>query len=90
MGYLVLRGSRPGAIFISHPGNPVSRDAFATQLKRAFRHCGLDTSKYKSHSFRIGAASHAAEHGYSDAQIRELGRKSNAFLKYLRFSTLST
>ena len=91
MDYLVLRGSRPGAIFISHLGNPVSRDAFATQLKRAFRHCGLDTSKYKSHSFRIGTASHAAEHGYSDAQIRALGRwKSNAFLKYLRFSTLST
>ena len=91
MDYLVLRGSRPGAIFISHLGNPVSRDAFATQLKRAFRHCGLDTSKYKSHSFRIGAASHAAQHGYSDAQIRALGRwKWNAFLKYLCFSTLST
>ena len=53
MDYLVLRGSRPGAIFISHLGNPVSRDAFATQLKRAFRHCGLDTSKYKSHSLEI-------------------------------------
>ena len=89
--YLVLRGSRPGAIFISHLGNPVSRDAFATQLQRAFLHCGLDTSKYKSHSFRIGAASHAAEKGYSDAQIRALGRwKSNAFLKYLRVSTLAT
>ena len=33
MDYLVLRGSGPGANFISHLGNPVSRDAFATQLK---------------------------------------------------------
>ena len=73
MDYLVLRGRRPGAIFISHLGNPVPRDAFATQLKRAFRQCGLDTSKYKSHSFRIGAASHAAEHGYSDGHSTKHG-----------------
>ena len=91
LDYLVLRGTQPGAIFVSHLATPVSRDEFATPLKRAFRHCGLDTSKYKSHSFRIGAASHAAENGYSDAQIRALGRwKSNALLKYLRISTIST
>ena len=46
--YLALRGSQPGAIFISGEGLPVSR-------------------------------------GFSDAQIRMLGRwKSNAFLKYIR------
>ena len=89
--YLALRGTQPGAIFVSHLGIPVSRDEFTTHLKRVFRHCGLDTSKYKSHSFRIGAASHVAENGYSDAQIRALGRwKSNAFLKYLRISSIST
>ena len=91
MGYLILRGSRPGAIFISHLDNPVSRDAFATHLKRVFQHCDVDTSKYESHSIRIGAASHAAEHSYSDAQICALGLwKSNAFLKYFRLPALST
>ena len=47
--------------------------------------CGLDTSRYKNHSFRIGGACHAADKGYSDAQIRALGRwKSEAFKVYLR------
>ena len=41
--------------------------------------CGLDPSRYKGYSFRIGAA-HAADRGMTDAQIRTLGRwKSNAF-----------
>ena len=46
MDYLVLCGSWPGAIFILHLGNPVSRNAFATPLKRAFRHCGLDCAGF--------------------------------------------
>ena len=46
-------------------------------------------SSYESHSFRIGAASLAAENGMSDAQIRGLSRwKSDGFkLKlYIRSS----
>ena len=52
-----------------------------------FKLCGLNPSVYKGHTFRIGAASHAAERGMSDAQIRILGRsKFNAFLKYIKIS----
>ena len=47
----------------------LSLDAFATQHKRAFRHCGLDTTKYRSHSFHIGAASHAAEVGSWEIEL---------------------
>lgn len=51
--------------------------------------CGLDTSRYKGHSFRIGAACYAADKGFSDAQIRALGRwKSDAFKVYIRSDTL--
>ena len=50
---------------------------------RCFAFCGLDMSRYKSHSFRIGGACHAADKGYSDAQIRALGHwKSEAFKLY--------
>ncbi|XP_014666645.1 PREDICTED: uncharacterized protein LOC106808433 [Priapulus caudatus] len=35
---------------------------------------GFDTARYKSHSFRIGAASESARQGYSDNQIRQMGR----------------
>ena len=43
----------------------------------ALAFCDLDCSSYKSLSFRIGAASLAAENGMSDAQIRGLGRWTN-------------
>ena len=52
--------------------------------------CGLDSSRYKGHSFRIGAASLSAEKGLSDSQIRAMGRwNSNAFRKYIRSNYMS-
>lgn len=89
--FLIARGDSQGAIFIQDDGCPVSRSWFSTQLSSAIKLCGLNPSVYKGHSFRIGAASHAAERGMSDAQIRILGRwKSNAFLKYIRVSSFSS
>ena len=89
--YLATRGSRPGPIFITVDGLPVSRSTFSNQLATAIQLCGLPPARYKGHSFRIGAASHAAEHGFTDTQIRLLGRwKSNAFQKYLRVPSLSS
>ena len=87
--YLALRGLRPGAIFLSKDGLPVLRATFSKQLSMACHLCGLDPSRYKGHSFRIGAASHAADGGLTDAQIRLLGRwKSSAFQRYIRVSSL--
>ena len=89
--FLSARGDSQGALFIQDDGSPVSRSCFSAQLSSALKLCGLNPSVYKGHSFRIGAASHAAERGLSDAQIRILGRwKSNAFLKYIRVSSLSS
>jgi hypothetical protein len=51
---------------------------FAKQLNDCLKFCNLNPSVYKSHSFRIGAASFAAEHGVSDAQIR-IHPYSNAY-----------
>ena len=59
-------------------------------MARCLKFCGLDTSRYKGYSFRIGAASHAADKGFSDAQFRTLGRwKSDAFHLYIRSGCLS-
>ena len=91
LDYLPVRGIQPGAIFTIQHGAPVPRDAFASRLDATIRFCGLDPTRYKGHSFRIGAASYAVEQGMSDAQIRTLGRwKSNAFHKYIRVSSMST
>ena len=91
LDYLGLRGPRPGPLFITSDHSPVSRTSFSSLLSLTLQSCGLDPTRYKGHSFRIGAASFAADRGMSDAQIRTLSRwKSNAFLKYIRIPSLST
>ena len=54
-------------------------------LRSVLSFCGLDTARYKSHSFRIGAAFDAALRGFSDAQIRLMVRwRSDAFRQNIR------
>ena len=90
LDYLTRRANLHGPLFIMD-GAPVSRTYFCNILSRAIQRCGLSPARYKGHSFRIGAATHAAEKGMSDAQIRVLGRwKSSAFLRYIRMSSIST
>ena len=83
--YSSLQGSAPGPLFCFADGAPVKTTHFTQQQRQALPFCGLDSSRYKPHSFRIGAASWAAEKGLSDAQIRHLVRwKSDAFKLYIR------
>ena len=85
LDYFACRGVSAGPLFRTRDGHAVSRKLFTDHLAILFRACGLDFNKYKGHSFRIGAATFAAECGYSDAQIRLMGRwKSDAFRKYIR------
>ena len=89
--YLDVRGNAHGPLFCWPDTSPISRDYFTTRLNEALQFSDLDVSRYKSHSFRIGAASWAAAKGMSDTQIRNFGRwKSNAFLRYIRTSSLGT
>ena len=91
LDYLSLSGYSPRPLFTLGDGSPVSRTAFTEKLPMAIKYCGLDPSRYKGHSFRRGAASHAADAGMSDAQIRALGRwKSNTFQKYIRIPSISS
>jgi len=85
VNYLGIRQSSRGPLFLFQDGRPMSRSYFDKSLHKCLAFCGLDSSRYKGHSFRIGAASFAAEKGLSDAQIRSMGRwNSNAFRKYIR------
>ena len=70
--YLSRRGVSNGPLFCTEDGRAVSRQHFTEYLALIFRTCGLDPTKYKGHSFRIGAATLAAESGLSDVQIRSL------------------
>ena len=89
INYCQLRGVQPGPLFCHQNLEPITVYQFNTELSRCLTFCGLDTKRYKGHSFRIGAASHAADKGFSDAQIRTLGRwKSDAFKSYIRSESL--
>ena len=84
----LYEGATPGPLFCFADGSPVKTSQFTQQLQQALNFCGLDSTKYKSHSFRIGADSLEAEKWLSDAQIRHLGRwKSDAFKLYIRQPT---
>ena len=91
LAYISLRGTDEGPLFRTLDGAPVDRSAFSDLLSLTVRQCGLDPARYKGHSFRIGAASHAAEMGFSDSQIRLLSRwKSDAFKRYIRIPSLTS
>ena len=85
--FLQARGSVQATLFAFPDGAPLLRREFDAALKQLLTFCGLQTSAFKSNSFRIGAASAAALRGESDAQIRAAGRwASDAFRKYIRLA----
>ena len=91
LNFLAVRGSVSGPLFCWPDGSPITRSYFVERLNAALTFCNLDTKLYKAHSFRIGAASWASAKGFSDSQIRLLGRwKSSAFLRYIRTPSLGT
>lgn len=87
--FLQIRGTSPGFLFITPAQTPLTRDQFSSFLSTTLQYAGYDPSSYNIHSFRIGAATHAASQGCTPLQIRHMGRwKSDAFLKYIRHPTL--
>ena len=89
LAYLQLRGLKGGPLFIFPDGRPITRAHFTAQLRACLRDAALDSRYYKGHSFRIGAATTAAERGCSESQIQAMGRwRSNAFRRYIRIPML--
>ena len=83
--YLQVRGYSPGPLFCFPGDKPVPRRFFTKHLSFLLKSIGYDVARYKSHSFRIGGASYYADLGYTDAQLRLLGRwNSNSFILYIR------
>ena len=51
---------------------------------------GLNPKLYKGHSFRIGAATEAANRGYSENAIQKMGRwNSSAVRRYIRIDAFA-
>ena len=85
LGYLAICPSTPGPLFHLQDGTPLSRTHLVTHIRDALSCAGIDASQFSGHSFRIGAASTAAQAGLNDSLIQMLGRwKSSAFTAYIR------
>ena len=85
LNYLVVRGPREGSLFMFSDGRLLTRQQLVEAVRRALGKAGLDPSKYCGLSFRIGAATAAAERGMKDSVIKTLGRwRSLAYLEYIR------
>lgn len=77
-----------GPFFQLINGSPVTYSYVSSELSKAIAFAGLDPNRYKGHSFRIGAATHAAQLGYSESFIQHLGRwNSNALHRYIRIQS---
>ena len=88
VSFLSVRGNKHGPLFCYPPDKAVSRSCFCTVLKRAVEVSGYDSKLYKSHSFRIGAATKASGLGYSELEIQRMGRwgSNSAYKNYIRIS----
>ena len=88
--YIMLRGESPGPLFAWIDGRAIAQSWFRRTLQTAVGLTQGQTQNITPHSFRIGAATHAAASGKSVLQIQAMGRwRSNAFLKYIRIPTFN-
>ena len=61
MAYLAVRGMKQGPLFQMKDGQPLTRECVVHNVRQALQTLGLESSHYACHSFRIGAATTAAE-----------------------------
>ena len=83
--YLALRGGQPGPLFLTKEGQGLTRQLLSTLLDAVLTKLHLQPSRYNTHSFRIGAATSAAQADIPDRCIKILGRwKNDAYQQYIR------
>ena len=76
-----------GPLFTFSSGDFLTRSAISTTTKSLLSAAGIDPGAYSSHSYRIGAATAAAEAGLPDHLIKTLGRwRSTAYQGDIRTS----
>ena len=83
--YLSAWGSSPAPLFHFQNGSGLHRQQLVTVVRSALTDQGFNASEYCSHSFRIGAATTAAQNGIADCTIKMLDRwESSAYQLYVR------
>jgi len=84
--YLQSRNKTGSSQLLTHyNGESVTRYQFNAILKRTLQFVNTKSHCYKSHSFRIGAATEAAARGVPEETIKLWGRwRSGAYSRYIR------
>lgn len=85
LAYIAVRPAVRGPLFVFGDGSFLSRDKLVTSVRTALQQAGMSAQSYTGHSFRIGAATTAAQVGLEDSVIKMLGRwESTAYQLYVR------
>ena len=85
LAYLAVRGGAEGPLFRLQDGRYMTSDVFIARVRATLINLGYDANAYAGHSFRIGAATTAAERGIEDSVIKMMGRRnSSAYQLYIR------
>ena len=80
LAYLAARQGRDGPLFYFANGDYLTKENFIKLVREAHNTLGYVSSSFAGHSFRIGAATTAAEAGIDEATIKALGRwRSEAY-----------
>lgn len=86
--YLSARPSGCPVLFCHYDLKPMTQYQFSSVLKKSLSFLQIPTQKFKSHSFRIGAASVASMQNVPMDIIQTWGRwKSNAYKGYIRIKS---
>ena len=84
LAYVAVRPSMAGPLFIYKDGTPLTRERLVVAVRHALERLGHVASQYSGHSFRIGAATTAAQAGLEDSVVKMMGRwESSAYLRYI-------
>ncbi len=88
LSFIQGRGNASGPFFAYPGGSGISRSKFNSALHLCLERCGLSSSEFKSHSFRIGGASYLALQGQSSEFIKAAGRwRSSSYQRYIRLTS---
>ena len=80
---LTLSSTAP--LFQARNGHHITRQQVDSKLKQLCHSIGLDKHSFTTHSIRAGAATTAAELGFSDWEIMKLGGwNSTVYRSYIR------
>ena len=85
LSYMVQRGDTEGPFFLFEDRRLLTRQRFVSEVRKALTDLGYNCALYAGHSFRIGAATTAAQRGLQDSLIKTLGRwESAAYTVYIQ------